>query len=93
MSIVLDCSGTFSEFDKLEVTFIGVTQCSMPENFENAWWLYHEIALTEDGFELGILFDSPFREVTICAKRCITCEEIMLYGVLQTFDIIKIKLL
>ncbi|PFD41811.1 DUF4085 family protein [Bacillus cereus] len=67
LSIVLDCSGTFSEFDKLEVTFIGVTKCSMPESFENAWWLYHEIALTEDGFELGVLFDSPFREVTICA--------------------------
>lgn len=67
LSIVLDCSGTFSEFDKFEVTFIGVAKCSMPENFENAWWLYHEIALTEDGFELGVLFDCPFREVTICA--------------------------
>ncbi|EJR63151.1 hypothetical protein IIO_02248 [Bacillus cereus VD115] len=67
LSIVLDCSGTFSEFDKLEVTFIGVTKCSMPESFESAWWLYHEIALTEDGFELGVLFDCPFREVTICA--------------------------
>lgn len=39
----------------------------MPENFESAWWLYLEIALTEDGFELGVLFDCPFREVTICA--------------------------
>ncbi len=71
LSIVLDCSGTFSEFDKLEVTFIGVTKSSMPENFESAWWLYHEIALTEDGFELGVLFDCPFREVTIWASRCI----------------------
>ncbi|MGE7881604.1 DUF4085 family protein [Bacillus sp. NPDC094077] len=68
LSIVLDCSGTFSEFDKLQVTFTGVAKCSMPEYFEDAWWLYHEIELTEDGFELGVLFDCPFREVTICAK-------------------------
>ncbi|WP_433772287.1 DUF4085 family protein [Bacillus wiedmannii] len=67
LSIVLDCSGTFSEFNKLQVTFTGLTKCSMPENFEDAWWLYHEIELTEDGFELGVLFDCPFREVTICA--------------------------
>ncbi|HDX9610065.1 TPA: DUF4085 family protein [Bacillus toyonensis] len=67
LSIVLDCSGTFSEFDKLQVTFTGVTKCSMPENFEEAWWLYHEIELIEDGFELGVLFDCPFGEVTICA--------------------------
>ncbi|MBW3494264.1 DUF4085 family protein [Bacillus sp. FDAARGOS_1420] len=66
--ITLDCSGTFSEFDKLEVTFTGVTKCSIPENFEGAWWLYHEIDLTNEGFELGVLFDCPFEEVTICAK-------------------------
>ncbi len=66
--ITLDCSGTFSEFDKLEVTFTGVTKCSIPENFEGAWWLYHEIDLTNEGFELGVLFDCPFEEVTICVK-------------------------
>lgn len=66
--ITLDCSGTFSEFDKLEVTFTGVTKCSIPENFEGAWWLCHEIDLTNEGFELGVLFDCPFEEVTICAK-------------------------
>ncbi|EJS54571.1 DUF4085 domain-containing protein [Bacillus cereus] len=66
--ITLDCSGTFSEFDKLEVTFIGVTKCSISENFEGAWWLCHEIDLTNEGFELGVLFDCPFEEVTICAK-------------------------
>ncbi|EJQ71113.1 hypothetical protein IG7_02566 [Bacillus cereus HuA2-4] len=66
--ITLDCSGTFSEFDKLEVTFTGVTKCSILENFEGAWWLYHEIDLTNEGFELGVLFDCPFEEVTICAK-------------------------
>ncbi|EJV72392.1 hypothetical protein BWGOE4_26940 [Bacillus mycoides] len=66
--INLDCSGTFSDFDKLQVTFTGVTKCSMPKKFEGAWWLYHEIELTEDGFELGMLFDCPFEEVTICAK-------------------------
>ena len=65
--ITLDCSGTFSEFDKLQVTFTGVTKCSIPENFEGAWWLCHEIDLAEDGFELGVLFDCPFIEVTICA--------------------------
>ncbi|WP_430476886.1 DUF4085 family protein [Bacillus cereus] len=68
LSITLDCSGTFSDFDQLQVTFTGVTKCSMPENFEGAWWLYHEMALTEGGFELGVLFDCPFVEVTICAK-------------------------
>ncbi|MBJ8052877.1 DUF4085 family protein [Bacillus cereus] len=67
LSIVLDCTGTFSDFNKLQVSFTGVTKCSIPENFEGAWWLYHEIELTEDGFELGVLFDCPFREVTICA--------------------------
>ncbi|EJQ13795.1 hypothetical protein IE3_02694 [Bacillus cereus BAG3X2-1] len=69
LSIVLDCTGTFSDFNKLQVSFTGVTKCSMPENFEGAWWLYHEIELTEDGFELGVLFDCPFREVTICATN------------------------
>ncbi|CAM4252524.1 DUF4085 domain-containing protein [Bacillus wiedmannii] len=66
--ITLDCSGTFSEFDKLQVTFIGVTKCSIPEDFEGAWWLCHEIDLTNEGFELGVLFDGPYEEVTICAK-------------------------
>lgn len=66
--ITLDCSGTFSEFDKLQVTFIGVTKCSISEDFEGAWWLCHEIDLTNEGFELGVLFDCPFEEVTICAK-------------------------
>ena len=66
--ITLDCSGTFSEFDKLQATFIGVTKCSIPENFEGAWWLCHEIDFAEDGFELGVLFDCPFEEVMICAK-------------------------
>ncbi|MES9665146.1 hypothetical protein COK06_24315 [Bacillus cereus] len=69
LSIVLDCTGTFSDFNKLQVSFTGVTKCSIPENFEGAWWLYHEIELTEDGFELGVLFDCPFREVTICATN------------------------
>ncbi|WP_346989052.1 DUF4085 family protein, partial [Bacillus sp. SW7] len=41
--ITLDCSGTFSEFNKLQATFTGVTKCSIPENFEGAWWLCHEI--------------------------------------------------
>ncbi len=68
LSIKLDCSGTFSDFDNLQVTFTGVTKCSMSESFKGAWWLYHEIELTEDGFELGMLFDCPFEEVTICAK-------------------------
>ncbi|KAA0745675.1 DUF4085 family protein [Bacillus sp. AY3-1] len=67
--IILDCSGTFSEFDKLQVTFIGVTKCSIPEDVEGAWWLCHEIDLTNEGFELGVLFDGPFEEVTICAKN------------------------
>lgn len=66
--ITLDCSGTFSEFDKLQVTFTGVTKCSIPENFEGSWWLSHEIDLIHEGFELGVLFDCPFEEVTICAK-------------------------
>ncbi len=66
--ITLDCSGTFSEFDKLQITFTGVTKCLIPENFEGAWWLNHEIDLTNEGFELGVLFDCPFEEVTICAK-------------------------
>ncbi len=67
--ITLDCSGTFNEFDKLRVTFTGVSKCSIPENFEGAWWLCHEIDLAEDGFELGVLFDFPFEEVMICAKN------------------------
>lgn len=67
--ITLDCSGTFSEFNKLQATFTGVTKCSIPENFEGAWWLCHEIDLAEDGFELGVLFDCPFAEVMICAKN------------------------
>ena len=31
-------------------------------NFKGAWWLYHEIELTEDGFELGILFDCHLKK-------------------------------
>ncbi|MCQ0955794.1 DUF4085 domain-containing protein [Bacillus cereus] len=67
--ITLDCSGTFNEFDKLKVTFTGVSKCSSPEKYEGAWWLCHEIDLAEDGFELGVLFDCPFEEVMICAKN------------------------
>ncbi len=67
--ITLECSGTFSEFDKLQVTFTGVTKCSISENFKGAWWLCHEIDLAEDGFELGVLFDCLFEEVMICAKN------------------------
>ncbi|MGG5737178.1 MULTISPECIES: DUF4085 family protein [Bacillus cereus group] len=66
--IILDCSGSFSDFEKLRLIFKGVTECSMPKKFEGAWWMCHEIALTENGFELGVLFDCPFEEVTICAK-------------------------
>ncbi|OQR56762.1 DUF4085 family protein [Bacillus sp. CDB3] len=66
--ITLDCSGSFSDFEKLRLTFIGVTEYSMPKKFEGAWWMCHEIELTEDGFELGVLFDCPFEEVIICAK-------------------------
>ncbi|PFD42072.1 hypothetical protein CN285_11380 [Bacillus cereus] len=68
LSITLDCSGTFSDFDKLRVTFIGVTKNSIPGNFDGAWWLCHEIDLTEGGFELSVLFDCPFVEVLICAE-------------------------
>ncbi|KMN45988.1 DUF4085 family protein [Bacillus sp. LK2] len=68
LTIILDCSGTFSDFDKLQVTFTGVKKCSMPKNFEGAWWLYHELDLNGDGFELGVLYDCPFLEVTICAE-------------------------
>ncbi len=66
--ITLDCSGSFNDFEMLRLTFEGVKECSMPKKFEGAWWMCHEIELTEDGFELGVLFDCPFEEVTICAK-------------------------
>ncbi|PSL41557.1 uncharacterized protein DUF4085 [Planomicrobium soli] len=66
--IQLDCRGCFHYFTDIELTFTGVTEANIPEEFEGAWWLYDEMDLTDPGFELQALFDSPRTEVKIVAR-------------------------
>lgn len=65
--ITLDCSGGFHYFTDIRVTFTGVTEADIPQDFKDACWLYNEIYLAEAGFELHVLFDSPMVEATISA--------------------------
>jgi len=66
--IKLDCSKGFHYFTDIQLTFTGVTKAEIPENFSGARWLYNEIYLNEDRFELHVLFDSPMVEVEIVAQ-------------------------
>ncbi|RNF38122.1 DUF4085 family protein [Planococcus salinus] len=66
--IKLDCSGGFHYFTDIQLTFTGVTEADIPTEFAGAWWLYNEIYLTEHGFELHVLFDSPMVEAKIIAQ-------------------------
>jgi hypothetical protein len=49
----------------IKLTFTGVSKLSMPKKFEGAWWLYDEVHLNDEHFELHVLFDCPFTEFSI----------------------------
>lgn len=66
--LYLDCKSGFHYFKDIQVTFTGVTEVVMPHEFIGSWWLYNEICLKNDHFELHVLFDSPITEVTIVCK-------------------------
>jgi hypothetical protein len=66
--IKLDCSKGFHYFTDIQLTFAGVAEADIPEDFAGAWWLYNEIYLADDNFELHILFDSPMIEAKIIAQ-------------------------
>lgn len=65
----LDCSGGFHYFTDIQLTFTDVTQADIPEEFTGACWLYNEIYMTEDGFNLHVLFDNPMFEAVIEAEN------------------------
>lgn len=73
--MTLDCRGGFSYFKDIKLTFTGVKECSIPDHFQGAWWLYDEIYCTATGFELQVLFDSPLIETAIIAEN-VTVEEL-----------------
>lgn len=57
--IYLDCKGGFNDFSEIKLTFKGVKEISMPENFKGGFWLYDEVYPSKLGFELHVLFDIP----------------------------------
>lgn len=66
--LYLDCKSGFHYFKDIQVTFTGVMEVTMPQEFIGSWWLYNEIYLKDDCFELHVLFDAPITEVTIVCK-------------------------
>lgn len=73
--LILDCSGGFHYHKDIKVTFTGVSEAVIPDDMENAWWLYNEIYLNGEGFELHVLFDQPMAEVKI-VSRDVQIEEL-----------------
>lgn len=69
LAIKLDCSGGFHYFTDIQLTFTGVTEADIPEDFGGACWLYNEIYLSDNGFNLHILFDHPMIEAKIAARN------------------------
>lgn len=65
---LIDCSGGFHYFKDIRVTFTGVEEAMIPENLSDAVWLYNEIYLNGDEFELHVLFDQPMAEMTIVCR-------------------------
>lgn len=64
----LDCRSGFHYFKEIQLTFTGVVEASVPEDLAHAWWLYNEIYLNGELFELHVLFDNPMTEVTIISR-------------------------
>lgn len=68
VELVLDCSGAMYYQSDVLLRFTGVSRLSVPERIEGKYWLYDEICSVEQGFELGVLMDSPACEFSITAK-------------------------
>ncbi|WP_238649682.1 DUF4085 family protein [Paenibacillus piscarius] len=66
--LVLDCSGAMHYQCDVRLRFTGVSGLSVPERIEGKYWLYDEICAVEQGFELGVLMDSPPCEFSITAE-------------------------
>lgn len=67
--ITLDTDNTFEYTKDIKITFTGVKDLIIPEKFKNLCCIYNELYITEDGFELDILLDSPLSEFKICAEN------------------------
>lgn len=71
----LDCRSGFHYFKEIQLTFTGVTEALIPQDFVGALWLYNEIYLIGELVELHVLFDMPMTEVTI-VSRDVQIEEL-----------------
>lgn len=67
--MMLNCRGGFHYFTDVKLTFTGVEELLVPDNFEGASWLYDEVYSTKAGFELHVLFVCPFSEMKIIAEN------------------------
>lgn len=68
VELVLDCSGAMHYQCDVLLRFTGVSGLSLPDRIAGKVWLYDEICAVEQGFELGVLMDSPLWEFNITAQ-------------------------
>lgn len=68
VELVLDCSGAMHYQCDVLLRFTGVSRLSVPDQIGGKVWLYDEIYAAEQGFELGVLMDSPLGEFSITAQ-------------------------
>lgn len=68
VELVLDCSGAMHYQCDVRLRFTGVSRFSVPDRIEGKYWLYDEIYAVDQGFELGVLMDSPPGEFSITAQ-------------------------
>lgn len=69
VELVLDCSGAMHYQCDIRLRFTGVYSFSVPDRIDGMYWLYDEIYAVEQGFELGVLMDSPLGEFSIIAQN------------------------
>jgi hypothetical protein len=64
----VDCRSTSHYHKDIKLIFIGVKECSFSEKWESLRWLYDEIYVTKEGFELHVLFNGPLSEMKIITE-------------------------
>lgn len=72
-SLILDCRSAINYSNKIKLTFTGVNSLLIPENFNDAWWIYEEIDVCDKYFEFRVLChlleDNSLAEFTIRAEN------------------------
>jgi len=66
--MVLDCTGGYHYHNDIKLTFLRVKTLDISEVIVGSSWIYNEVYLTDTGYELHVLFDSPLGEMTIKAE-------------------------